>query len=104
MSAEATKTTIERKQRAILAPLITFKTTQAAQRKCYTFLVRPSANKYEIAKEFESLFKGKVTRVNTTADRAHKRSTKKGKVRKSDGKKAFIYSDIDLDLFPKLEA
>lgn len=93
-----------KQKRAILAPLITYKSTQLALAKCYTFKVRPDANKIEIAQEFENLFKGKVLRVNTVAVRRHQKRTKKGYARRADGKKAFIYSDIDLDIFPKIEA
>jgi large subunit ribosomal protein L23 len=95
--------TFIRKKKTILAPLITFKSTQLAQRKCYTFQVRPDASKDEISQEFKEIFKGKVLKINTVADRTHKRKTKKGYARKADGKKAYIYSDIDLDIFPKLE-
>lgn len=90
------------KKRAILSPVITYKTTSLAQKKCYTFQVRPDAGKHEIALEFSELFKGKVLRVNTTRDRAHKKRSKKGYSKKADGKKAYIYTDIELDIFPKL--
>jgi ribosomal protein L23 len=90
------------KKRAILAPVITSKTTSLAQTKCYTFEVRPDANKHEISLEFTELFKGKVLRVNTTRDKAHKRRSKKGYSKKADGKKAYIYTDIELSIFPKL--
>ncbi len=95
---------LNKSKKAILGPIITYKTTQLAQKKCYTFEVRYDANKFEIAQEFEALFKGKATRVNTTADRTHRKRTKKGYTLKADRKKAYIYSDVDLDVFPKLEA
>jgi ribosomal protein L23 len=93
-----------KRKKAILSPVITYKSTQLAQDKCYVFQVRPDANKHEISQEFQELFKGKVLRINTSADRAHRRKTKKGHSLKADGKKAFIYTDIELDIFPKLDA
>lgn len=90
------------RKRAILSPIITYKSTSLAQKKCYAFQVRADAGKYEIALEFAELFKGKVLRINTTRDKAHKKRGKKGYSRKADGKKAYIYTDIELDIFPKL--
>lgn len=92
-----------RQRRAILSPLITYKSTQSAQNKCYTFYVRKDANKFEIANDFKDLFNGKVLRVNTVAVRTKKKRTKKGYVQKADQKKAFIYTDVELDIFPKIE-
>jgi len=91
-----------KRQRAILKPIITYKSSELSKLKCYCFRVRPSANKTEIAQEFEELFQGsKVLRVNTVAIRSHSRRTKKGRVPKADGKKAFIYTNIELDIFPR---
>lgn len=100
MSKQSTET----QNRVILSPVITYKTTQAAQDKCYCFYVDRNSNKHQIAEEFTKLFKGKVLRVNTVADRAKRRRTKKGHSQGADGKKAYIYTDIELDIFPKLEA
>ncbi len=89
--------------RAIKSPIITYKSTQLAQKKCYTFLVSPSASKDQIAAEFEEIFKAKVTRVNTVRKLSKARRTRKGKSQPQDMKKAYIYSDIELDIFPKLQ-
>ncbi|MDX1919051.1 MAG: 50S ribosomal protein L23 [Candidatus Caenarcaniphilales bacterium] len=91
-----------KQKRSILEPVITFKSTQLAQNKCYTFRVRPDASKDEIAEEFSKIFKGKVNRVNVTWIRSHKRRTRKGHTKPADQKKAYIWSEIELDIFPKL--
>ena len=90
-----------KKQRAILAPLVTEKTTQLAQKNYFTFIVRASANKHEIAQEFWELFGSKVQRVNTVRKLA--KTGRRGR-RKADGKKAYILSaGADLSkVFPKL--
>ncbi|MDJ0625522.1 MAG: 50S ribosomal protein L23 [Candidatus Caenarcaniphilales bacterium] len=98
------KAASENQNRVILKPVITYKTTQAAQNKCYCFYVSRLSNKYQIAEEFEKLFNAKVLRVNTVADRTKKKRSKKGYSQRADGKKAYIYSDTELDIFPKLEA
>jgi large subunit ribosomal protein L23 len=91
-------------KRAILSPIITYKSTQCASQKCYTFYVRKDANKFEIAQDFATLYNGKALRVNTVKVRTKSKRTKKGYSQKADWKKAYIYSDIELDIFPKIEA
>ncbi|MDX1919710.1 MAG: 50S ribosomal protein L23 [Candidatus Caenarcaniphilales bacterium] len=90
--------------RTILSPIVTYKSTQNAQQKCYTFYVRREANKFEIADEFKRLYNGKVLRVNTVTVRSKNKRNKKGYSRKADWKKAYIYTDIELDIFPKIDA
>ena len=86
----------------ILKPLITYKSSLLSPSKCYVIEVLRKANKHQIAKEFEVLFGKRPSKVNTTAIRNRKRRTKKGYVLKSDSKKAYIYADIELELFPKI--
>ena len=57
----------------IIRPVITEKSIAAASSKRYTFEVDKSANKIEIAKAVEEIFKVKVTKVNTVSVRGHLR-------------------------------
>ena len=51
----------------IIAPVITEKSVVALPEKKYTFRVAKGANKIEIAKAVEEIFKVKVQKVNTSA-------------------------------------
>jgi len=90
----------KKRKRVIKRPIITAKSTDIAQNKCYTFEVDSLANKYQIAEEFAYLFEVKAEKVNTSAIRKHKK--RKRKVRERDTKKAFILTKETIDLFPKL--
>lgn len=57
----------------VIRPVITEKSIAAASDKRYTFEVDKSANKIEIAKAVEEIFKVKVTKVNTVSVRGHLR-------------------------------
>lgn len=57
----------------IIRPVITEKSIAATSSKRYTFEVDKSANKIEIAKAVEEIFKVKVTKVNTISVRGHLR-------------------------------
>lgn len=46
-------------------PVVTEKSTSLLQDNKYTFIVDPAANKTEIKQAVESIFKVKVTKVNT---------------------------------------
>ncbi len=46
-------------------PVVTEKSTSLLQDNKYTFVVDPAANKTEIKQAVESIFKVKVTKVNT---------------------------------------
>ncbi len=56
-------------QDIIIRPVITEKSMLGASEKKYTFEVAKSANKIEIAKACEELFKVKVAKVNTVSVR-----------------------------------
>lgn len=60
-------------QDIILAPVITEKSMTGLQQKKYTFRVAKDANKIEIAKAVETLFKVKVSKVNTISVRGQMR-------------------------------
>lgn len=56
-------------QDIIIRPVITEKSMLGASEKKYTFEVAKSANKIEIAKACEELFKVQVSKVNTVSVR-----------------------------------
>jgi large subunit ribosomal protein L23 len=58
-------------QDIIIRPIITEKSMMGATEKKYTFEVAKSANKIEIAKACEELFKVKVAKVNVVNVRGH---------------------------------
>ena len=58
-------------QDIIIRPIITEKSMLGAVDKKYTFEVAKNANKIEIAKACEELFKVKVAKVNTVNVRGH---------------------------------
>ena len=71
-------------------PLITEKGTDITSRhNGYTFLVEPGANKAQIKRAVESLFKVKVLRVRTMV-RQGKTKGRRIKVRKPDWKRAVV--------------
>lgn len=57
----------------IIRPIITEKSMLGAVNKVYTFEVAKSANKIEIAKACEEVFKVKVAKVNTISVRGRLR-------------------------------
>jgi len=60
-------------QDIILRPIITEESMLGSADKKYTFEVAKDANKIEIAKAVETLFKVQVQKVNTMNVRGHKR-------------------------------
>lgn len=81
-------------QEIIIKPILTEKSYMGIQNKVYTFKVNKDANKIEIAKAVEELFKVKVEKVNTILVKGHKKSqnTKSGRTigKTSDYKKAIV--------------
>ena len=77
-------------QDIIIAPVITEKSMAGIATKKYTFKVACDANKIEIAKAIESLFPGKVVKVNTlnVAGKAKRMGMNQGY--RSDWKKAIV--------------
>lgn len=49
----------------IIRPIITEKSSRMMEGNCYTFEVHPSANKIQVRKAVEEIFKVKVEKVNT---------------------------------------
>ena len=78
-------------QDIILKPVITEKSMDDLQTGKYTFKVAKSANKVEIAKAVETLFKGvKVAKVNTVSVRGKKKRMGRSEGYTSDWKKAIV--------------
>ena len=78
----------------IVRPLLTEKSYSGIQNKTYTFVVNKNANKIQISKAVEEMFKVEVKKVNTVMAKGHKKSqnTKQGRTvgKTSDYKKAIV--------------
>lgn len=91
----------------IVNPWLTEKATNESEKGLYSFLVLKSANKSEIAKEIERMFKVKVQSVTTLVNKgkvinmrrkgkstaAKRNDTKKAVVRLEKGQKLNIYPE-----------
>ena len=74
----------------IIAPVITEKSVVALPEKKYTFRVAKGANKIEIAKAVEEIFKVKVQKVNTISMKGRLRRMGRNEGYTSDWKKAVV--------------
>ena len=78
----------------IVRPLLTEKSYSGIQNKTYTFVVNKNADKIQIAKAVEEMFKVEVAKVNTVVVKGHKKSqnTRQGRTvgKTSDYKKAIV--------------
>lgn len=78
-------------QDIIIKPIITEHSMGCLAEGKYTFKVAKSANKIEIAKAVEQLFKGvKVAKVNTVSVRGRKKRMGRSEGYTSDWKKAIV--------------
>ncbi|MDR3344191.1 MAG: 50S ribosomal protein L23 [Oscillospiraceae bacterium] len=77
-------------QDVILRPIITEASMDALAYKKYTFVVAKDANKIEIAKAVEELFKVEVAKVNTARVRGKLRRYGKFQGYKPSWKKAIV--------------
>ena len=74
----------------LLAPVVSEKSYGLLDENKYTFLVAPDANKTEIKIAVESIFKVKVTGVNTINRQGKKRRTRTGIGKRPDTKRAIV--------------
>jgi large subunit ribosomal protein L23 len=74
----------------LLAPVVSEKSYGLLDENKYTFLVSPDANKTEIKIAVESVFKVRVTDVNTLNRQGKKRRTRYGFGKRSDTKRAIV--------------
>ena len=74
----------------LLAPVVSEKSYGLLDENKYTFLVSPDANKTEIKIAVESIFKVKVTGVNTINRQGKKRRTRTGMGKRPDTKRAIV--------------
>lgn len=78
-------------QDIIIKPIITEHSMECLQQGKYTFKVAKDANKIEIAKAVEKLFKGvRVAKVNTISVRGRKKRMGRSEGYTSDWKKAIV--------------
>jgi large subunit ribosomal protein L23 len=74
----------------LLAPVVSEKSYGLLDENKYTFLVTPNANKTEIKIAVESVFKVRVTDVNTLNRHGKKRRTRYGYGKRPDTKRAIV--------------
>jgi large subunit ribosomal protein L23 len=74
----------------LLAPVVSEKSYSLLDENKYTFLVAPQANKTEIKIAVETVFKVKVTGVNTINRTGKKRRTRYGFGKRPDTKRAIV--------------
>jgi len=74
----------------IKRPIITEKTTKLKDHSSYVFEVHPSANKQQIARAVETLFKVSVRSVRTAIVKGKVRRTGKFSGVRPDWKKAYV--------------
>ena len=74
----------------LLAPVVSEKSYGLLDENKYTFLVTPDANKTEIKIAVESVFKVRVTDVNTMNRQGKKRRTRYGYGKRPDTKRAIV--------------
>jgi large subunit ribosomal protein L23 len=84
------KITPERMYEVIRAPLITEKSTLLSEKNQFVFKVSEDATKPEIRAAIETLFKVKVTGVNTLITKGKTKRFKGRLGTRSDVKKAFV--------------
>ena len=83
----------------IKAPLVTEKSARVGESlKQIVFKVDLSANKREIKKAVEELFKVEVTKVTTSIVKGKRKRNRYGIYKKSDYKKAFVSLSKDVRL------
>ena len=74
----------------VIRPIITEKSMLGAVNKVYTFEVAKKANKIEIAKACEEIFKVKVAKVNTVSVRGKFRRQGRSQGYTASWKKAYV--------------
>jgi large subunit ribosomal protein L23 len=83
----------------IKAPLVTEKSARVSESlKQIVFKVDLSANKREIKKAVEELFKVEVTKVTTSIVKGKRKRNRYGIYKKSNYKKAFVSLSKDSDI------
>lgn len=83
----------------IKSPIVTEKSARIGESlKQVVFKVDLSANKREIKKAIEELFKVEVTKVTTSIMKGKRKRNRNGLHKKSDYKKAFVTLSKDSDI------
>ena len=82
-------------QDIVIRPIVTEKSMMGIADKKYTFEVAKAANKIEIAKAVEELFKVKVAKVNTVSMRGKLRRQGKYQGYTNSWKKAYVTLTAD---------
>ncbi|HHW99235.1 MAG TPA: 50S ribosomal protein L23 [Firmicutes bacterium] len=87
----------------ILRPVVSERSTEMMEQRKYTFVVADDANKIEIAKAVETIFKVKVESVNTMRVQGKLKRNRYGYKRTPSWKKAIVTLTEDSKTIPILE-
>lgn len=87
----------------ILRPVVSERSTEMMEQRKYTFEVADDANKIEIAKAIETIFKVRVESVNTMRVYGKLKRNRYGYKRTSNWKKAIVTLTRDSKTIPILE-
>ena len=90
MNNKYKKVSIERAYDIIKKPLTTEKSTNLQQYNQYSFIVSKNSNSFEIKKAIETIFKVKVSKVNTSILRGKGKTFKGQYGFRKDTKKAIV--------------
>ena len=90
MRKQSKKISQERAMSILRKPVTTEKSTNLQQFNQYTFLVSKDSNSFEIKQAVETLFKVKVTKINTSITRGKMKSFKGNFGYRKDSKKAIV--------------
>lgn len=92
------------KTNIIISPLITEKSSAAAQKKIYSFVVASKSTKHSVAEAIESIFKVKVADVNVFVRKGKEKRVGKKMMYKTRADKKIALVTLKegvIDLFPQ---
>jgi large subunit ribosomal protein L23 len=85
----------------VLAPVVSEKSYALLDANTYTFIVRPDANKTEIKEAIQSIFKVRVTNVNTLHRKGKRKRTRQILGVRKSTKRALVtlHPDDKIEIF-----
>jgi large subunit ribosomal protein L23 len=85
----------------LLAPVVSEKSYGLAEERQYTFIVRPDANKTEIKEAIQTIFKVRVTNVNTLHRKGKRKRTRQILGVRKSTKRALVtlHPDDKIEIF-----
>jgi large subunit ribosomal protein L23 len=85
----------------VLAPVVSEKSYALLDANTYTFIVRPDANKTEIKEAIQTIFKVRVTNVNTLHRKGKRKRTRQNLGVRKSTKRALVtlHPDDKIEIF-----